>query len=183
MDISKGFYQVPLAEEDRKKTAFVTTGRKFEFTRMPFGLRNAPATFQRLVDRVLDRLETFAAPYIDVIIIFSNDCKQHFGHIQEVIRCLQQAGPTAKPAKCQWAKRTLEYLGYLVGKGLVSVPEAKVEALRNYTRPKTKAQLKSFLGLTGYYRRFILNYANYSKPLNAKTKAEAPLAVDWDEVS
>ncbi len=114
---------------------------------------------------------------------FSNDCKQHFGHIQEVIRCLQQAGLTAKLAKCQWAKRTLEYLGHVVGNGVVSVPEAKVAALRNYKRPKTKAQLKSFLGLTGYYRRFILNYANHSKPLNAKTKAEAPLAVEWDEVS
>ena len=183
MDLSKGFYQVPLAEEDREKTAFVTTGGKFEFTRMPFGFRNAPAMFQRLVDGVLGGLEAFSAPYIDDIIIFSNDCKQHFGHIQEVIGRLQQAGLTAKPAKCQWAKRTLEYLGHVVGNGLVSVPEAMVEALRNYKRPKTKAQLKSFLGLTGYYRRSILNYANYSKPLNAKTKAEAPLAVDWDEVS
>ena len=149
---------------------------------MPFGLRNAPATFQRLVDGVLGGLEAFAAPYIDDIIIFFNDCKQDFGHIREVIGCLQQAGLTAKPTKCQWAKRTLEYHGHVVGNGLVSVPEAKVEALRNYTRPKTKVQLKSFLGLTGYYRRFILNYANYSKPLNVKTKAEAPLAVDWDEV-
>ena len=183
MDLSKGFYQVPLAEEDRENTAFVTTGGKFEFTRMPFGLRNALATFQRLVDRVLGGLEAFAAPYIDDIIIFSNDCKQHFGHIREVIGRLQQAGLTAMPAQCKWAKRTLEFLGHVVGYGLVSVPEAKVEALRNYKRPKTKAQLKSFLGLTGYYRCFIFNYANYSKPLNAKTKAEAPLAVDWDEVS
>ena len=150
---------------------------------MPFGLRNVPATFQRLVDGVLDGLEAFAAPYIDDIIIFSNDCKQHFRYIREVIGRLQQAGLTAKPAKCQWAKRTLEYLGHVVGNGLVSVPEVKVEALRNYTQPKTKAQLKSFLGLTGYYRHFILNYANYSKPLNVKTKAEAPLAVDWDEVN
>ena len=149
MDLSKGFYQVPLAEEDREKTTFVTTGGKFEFTRMPFGLRNVPATFQRLVDGVLGGLEAFAAPYIDDIIIFSNDCKQHFGHIREVIGCIQQAGLTAKPAKYQWAKRTLEYLGHVVGNGLVLVPEAKVEALRNYKRPKTLAQLKSFLGLTG----------------------------------
>ena len=164
---------MPLAEEDREKTAFIITGAKFEFTRMLFGLCNAPATFQRLVDRVLCGLEAFAAPYIDDIIIFSIDCKQHFQHIREVIRHLQQAGLTAKPAKCQWAKRTLEHLRHVVGNGLVSVLEAKVEALRNYTRPKTKAQLKSFLGLAGYYRCFILNYANYSKPL----------AVDWDEVS
>ena len=132
------------------------------------------------MDVVLGGLEAFAAPYIDDTIIFSNDCEQHFGHIQEVIGCFQQAGLIAKPAKCQWAKRTLEYLGHVVRNDLVLVPEAKVEALWNYTRPKTKAQLKSILGLTGYYRHFILNY---SKPLNAKTKAEAPLAVDWDEVS
>ena len=99
MDLSKGFYQVPLAEEDREKTAFVTTGGKFEFTQRPFGLRNAPATFQRLVDVVLGGLEAFAAPYIDDIIIFSNDCEQHFGHIREVIGHLQQAELTAKPAK------------------------------------------------------------------------------------
>ena len=183
IDLSKGFYQVPLAEEDREKTAFVTTGGKFEFTRIPFGLRNAPATFQRLMDVVLGGLEAFAAPHIDDIIIFFNDCEQHSGHIREVIGRLQQAGLTAKLAKCQWAKRTLEYLGHVVGNGMVSVPEANVEALRNYTRPKIKAQLKSFLRLTGHYRRFILNYANYSKPLNAKMKAEVPLAVDWDEVS
>ena len=171
IDLSKEFYQLPLAEEDREKTAFITTGGKFEFTWMPFGLRNAPVTLQRLVDVVLGGLETFATPYMDDIIIFSNDCTQHFGHIREVIGHIQQAGLTAKPAKCQWDKRTLEYLGHVVGNGLVSVPEAKVEALRNYIRPKTKTQLKSFLELTGYYRRFILNYDNYSKPLNAKTKA------------
>ena len=96
---------------------------------------------------------------------------------------LKRAGLTAKPSKYQWAKRTLEYLGHVVGNGRVSVPEAKVEALKNYVRPKTKAQLKYFLGLTGYYRRFILNYANYSKPLNVKTKMEAPLTMDWDKVS
>ena len=127
MNLSKGFYQVPLAAEDREKTAFVTAGGKFEFTWMPFGLRNALATIQLLVDGVLGGLESFAAPYIDNIIIFSNNSKEHFGHIKEIIRHLQQAGLTAKPAKCQWAKRTLEYLGHVVGNGLVSVPEAKVE--------------------------------------------------------
>ena len=132
---------------------------------------------------VLGGLEAFAASYIDDIIIFFQRLRATLGLIREVTGRLQQAGLTAKPAKCQWAKRTLECLGHVVGNDLVSVPEAKVEVLRNYTRPKTKAQLKSFLGLTGCYRRFILNYVNYSKPLNAKAKAEAPLAVDWDEVS
>ncbi len=181
MDLSKGFYQVPLTLSAREKTAFITPFGKFHFTRMPFGLRNAPTTFQRLMEVVLVKQIEFASPYIDDILIYSQSWKDHQHHISAVVNALQQAGLTAKPSKCLWAKSKLEYLGHLVGNGQVEVPEAKIQALRNYKLPETKVQLRSFLGLASYYRRFIERFADCAKLLHDATRKEAPLTVEWTE--
>ena len=182
IDLAKGFYQVPLDPRDQEKTAFITPGGKYHFTRMPFGLCNAPSTFQRLMDVVLSGLQHSAVPYMDDILIFSEGWAAHHKHIEVVLQRLARYGLTAKPAKCAWARKTLEYLGHVVGDGKVQVPECRVQAIKNYVRPTTQKQMKSFLGLTGYYRRFIRNYAAIALPLQKACLPESPQRVNWNKV-
>ena len=129
IDLTKGYYQIPVLPEDRPKTAFCTPWGKFQFTRMPFGLRNAPTTFQRVMDGVLDGLEQYSGAYIDDILIFSETWTNHLWHIKHVLDRLRQNGLTARPKKCEWGANKLEYLGFVVGKGLMEVPEASYERL------------------------------------------------------
>ena len=122
---------------------------------MPFGLRNAPATFQRTMQTVLHGGEPFSSTYIDDIIIFSNYWEDHLQHIEFVLDCLRKFGLTAKRSKCEWEKQSLQYLGFMVGNGQLSVPQSRVTAIQNYIRPRIVKELKSFLGIMGYYRKFI----------------------------
>ena len=156
----QGFYQIPLKKADMPKTAFCTPWGKFQFTRMPFDLRNAPATFQHLMHVVLGGLESFCNAHMDDIIIFSDSWEEHLKHIQLVMEKLRQAGLTAKPSKCCWGIASISYLGHVVGKGKVSVPECKVKSIREFVKPVTKKDLQSFLGTTGYYRKFIRDYSS-----------------------
>ena len=151
LDLSKGFYQVPVNPDDVEKTAFRTPIGKFEFLAMPFGLRNAPATFQRLMDILLGDTPEFACAYMDDVIIFSNSWDDHLQHINIVMSKLAESGLTAKPSKCEWAKARLVYLGHRVGGGLVAPEECKVEAVKHFKQPGTKTGIRSFLGLAGYY--------------------------------
>ena len=181
LDLAKGFYQVPVKPEDQDKTAFITPWGKFCFLRMPFGLRNAPTTFQRLIDTALAGLEAYAVPYIDDILIYSESWEDHLEHVRVVLSKLSEAKLTAKPSKCEWGKQYAQYLGHTVGEGRVSVPEARVESIKHYVRPKTKEQLKSFLGLTGYYRKFVRNYSDVAKPLHTATHKSCPSQLEWTE--
>jgi len=124
LDLNKGFYQIPVAEADQPKTAFVTPWGKYHFVRMPFGLKNAPATFQRCMNHILQGLEQSANAYIDDVIIFSQTWEDHLLHVEQVLQRLRQAGLTAKPAKCEWGARSLVYLGHVVGQAKIAVPEA-----------------------------------------------------------
>ena len=116
---------------------------------MPFGLRNAPATFQRAMDEVLGEQADYSSTYIDDIIVYSSSWKDHLVHIREVLQALRQAGLTAKPSKCVWGAKSLTYLGHTVGYGLVQVPEARVLALKNFRFPVNKKQLRVRLLTTG----------------------------------
>ena len=112
LDLSKGFYQIPIREQDCVKTAFCSPYGKYQFTRMPFGLCNAPATFQRSMHDVLRGQEEHSATYIDDILIYSRVWEEHLQHIQAVLEALREYGLTAKPKKCRWGARSLEYLGH-----------------------------------------------------------------------
>ena len=146
LDLSKGFHQVPVHPIDVHKTAFVCPWGKFEFQRMPFGLRNAPVVFQELMVRVLDSCREFARPYIDDIIVFSANWVEHLGHFKKVLQALKEAGLTANPTKCEWGGCHMLYLGHVVGSGHLAVPEARAKAMQDYILPKTKKGLRSFLG-------------------------------------
>ena len=146
---------------------------------MPFGMRNAPSTFQRLMDIVLEGNESFCTAYIDDILVYSSTGAEHIGHVNEVLEVLQQNGLTAKPSKCVWGMETVEYLGHRVGKGEIAVPEARTEAIFKYQKPQKQSDIRAFLGVTGYYRNFIRNYVAIAQPLTAAFRKTEPKEVIW----
>ena len=179
MDLTRGYWQVPVSPDDKHKTAFAAPSGLFQFIRMPFGLKGAPATFQRLVDRVLQGLEEFSGAYIDDIIVFSKLWTDHVRHLQAVLGRLQLAGLTVKISKCHFGVTACSYLGFVVGGGLVKPEPSKVQAVLNFSTPTDKTGVRAFLGLTGYYRRFIPDFASLAAPLTDLTRKCAPMRVSW----
>lgn len=179
LDLTKGYWQVPVAKEDREKTAFTTPFGFYQFTRMPFGLQGAPATFQRMVDKILNGLNDFAGAYIDDVIVFSRSWSEHLQHLETVLRKIQQAGLTIKRKKCQFGMAECGYLGHVIGSGKVCPEVAKIQAVKNFEQPTSKTRVRSFLGLTGYYRKFIPDYATLAAPLTDLTRKTKPNRVAW----
>ena len=179
IDLNKGFHQIPIRQVDMEKTAFCTPWGKFQFTRMPFGLRNGPAVFQRLMDKLLHEDLEFTRVYIDDIVVFSTSWDQHCRHLARVFERLKHAGLTINVKKCQWGQRKCEFLGHLVGEGKVSPSECKILALRDYQQPVTKKGVRQFLGLAGYYRKYIQDYASHSVALTDATRKSAPDRLLW----
>ena len=175
--MNRGFYQVPL----EPKSAFCSPWGKFHFTRMPFGLRNAPASFQRCMDSALGHLLASTCTYIDDVLVFSDSWEDHLVHVQQVLEALKEAGLTAKPSKCVWGARSLSYLGHMVGVGYVLVPEARVREIKEYRRPVTKRDLRVFLGTVGYYRRFVPGFAGTAGSLFTALKKGSPDRLCWSD--
>lgn len=180
LDLTKGYWQIPLAKNDRAKAAFTTPFGHFQFRVMPFGLQGAPATFQRLMDVLIRGLESYAAAYLDDIVIFSENWEEHLKHLRHVLERLKGAGLTANPKKCKFAMGRCVYLGHIVGSGLVQPEESKVVAIRTFPIPKSKQQVRAFLGLAGYYRKFIPNFSATAAPLTDLTRKMCPNSVKWN---
>ena len=171
LDLQSGFWQIPMKGADMEKTAFATHNGHWEFRVMPFGLANAPATFQRLMDLVLSGLHwTHCLVYLDDVIVFAPTEEEHLRRLDLVLGRISKAGLTLKPSKCHWMKSSVKFLGHIIsGKG-VMVDPAKVESVSNFPVPKNSTEVRSFLGLTSYYRRFIDDFASRSKALAELTK-------------
>ena len=181
LDLAKGYYQVPVASDDQDKTAFVTSEGKFRFTRMPFGLKGAPTTFQRMMDTLLARSRDHASSYIDDTVVFSNTWTEHLSHLREVLGVFRDAGLTVKKAKCTFAAEECTFLGHTVGQGRVKPEIAKISAIREFQTPRSKKDVRAFLGLAGYYRRFIHNFSSIAAPLSDLTAKTMPDKVDWQQ--
>ncbi|UYV84941.1 hypothetical protein LAZ67_X004064, partial [Cordylochernes scorpioides] len=171
MDLKSGYWQIEVDEADREKTAFVTPDGLFEFKVMPFGLCNAPATFERIMDNLLRGLKwNICLCYLDDIIVFSKTMEEHILRLEMVLNCLSKAGLTLNLEKCHFGSRRMKVLGHLIdGDGIYPDPD-KVEAVRNFLRPKNVSEVRSFLGLCSYYRRFIKSFADITGPLNELLK-------------
>ncbi len=165
LDLCKEYWQVPLDNDSKQYTAYRTPSGLYHFTVLPFGLHGAPATFQRLMDQVLRGCEGWAAAYLDDVIIFSNSWEEHLTHLEETLKRIQEAGLTLNVKKCEWARQETSYLGYHLGNGKLRPQVDKVEAIRRSPRPRSKKEMRSFLGLVGWYRRFIPDFATIATPL------------------
>ena len=179
LDLAKGYWQVPVREQDRPKTAFTTPRGLFQFRMMPFGLQGAPATFQRMMDSLLRGLEGHTAAYLDDIVIHSPTWDEHMQHITNVFQRLREAGLTVKPKKCQFGMSDCTYLGHIVGNGQVRPELHKIEAIRTFPQPQTKKNVRAFLGLAGYYRKFIPHFATVAAPLTDLTRRTCPTHVAY----
>lgn len=171
-DLLKGYWQVPLTKRAREIAAFITPSGLFSYTVMPFGLRNAPATFQRLMNRVVSGLEGCAV-YLDDVVVYSDSWEEHVRRVQALFDRLWWAGLTINLAKCEFAKATVTYLGKVVGQGFVCPVEAKIQAVKQFPQPTTKKELMRFLGMAGYYRAFCKNFSIVASPLTNLLKAKA----------
>ena len=181
IDLTKGYYQVPVRASDQEKTAFVTPFGKYQFCTMPFGLKGAPTTFQRLMDIILEGMQDFSSAYIDDISIFSDSWPEHLHHLRQVFMGLLNEGLKAKKKKCKFAVTKCSHLGHVIGQGRVEPEQTKVEAVREFSRPKTKKDVRAFLGLVGYYRRFLPDFSSRTACLSDLTRAVAPNAIQWRE--
>ena len=179
LDLSRGYWQVPMSAQSRAKTAFVTSYGLFEFNVMPFGLQGAPSTFQRMMDQLLRGLEDCAAAYLDDLVIHNATWPEHLASLRKVLERLRTAGLTAKPSKCHFAMKECTYLGHIVGNGQVRPEIGKLTAVEDFPVPKTKKEVRTFLGLTGYYRKFVPCYASLAAPLTELTRSNAPTIVKW----
>lgn len=164
MDLKDAFWQINLSKESRPKTAFTVPNRPlYQFVRMPFGLCNAPQTMCRLMDKVIPyHLKNHIFVYLDDLLVVSHSLEDHIIHLLQVASRLREAGLTINIAKSQFGLKQVKFLGFIVGNGTLMVDPEKVEAIAEYPVPKTAKQLRQFLGLAGWYRRFVNDYASIS---------------------
>ena len=173
IDLESGYWQIRVAKDDEPKTAFRTRYGHYQFKVMPFGLTNAPATFQSAMNNIFRKyLDDFVVVFLDDILIFSKDATQHAKHLQIVLDILRQNNYFARLHKCYFAENAIEFLGHIISKNKIAMDPAKIQAVQDWPTPTTVKQVRSFLGLAGYYRRFIDHFASIASPLTNLTRHE-----------
>ena len=171
IDLRSGYHQIRMKEGDEWKTAFKTKFGLYEWLVMPFGLTNAPSTFMRLMNHVLRHfIGKFVVVYFDDILIYSHNENDHVDHIRQVLHVLRDNKLYGNLAKCTFCKEKVIFLGFVVSKNGVEVDESKIEAIKNWPTPMNISQIRSFLGLAGFYRRFVRDFSTIAAPLNELTK-------------
>ena len=182
LDMASGYWQVKLDAESRPKSAFITHRGLHEFVQMPFGMCNAPASFQRVMEVVLSGLlwkNCFA--YIDDVLVCSRTFEEHLCHLESVFSRLRQAGLRLKPKKCLFLREEVPYLGFIVTRSGIKPDPLKTDKIRQYPPPEDVTQVRQFLGLSSYYRRFVPGFSKIAEPLHLLLKKGAifQLSVDY----
>lgn len=171
IDLAKGFHQILVREDDRKKTAFSTPFGHYEFVRMPFGLKNAPSTFQRLMNSILrNYINKTCVVYMDDILVFSSSLSEHIISVRNIFRTLRKASLKIQIDKCDFFRKETQFLGHVLTTTGVKPDPRKVSIIQKLKLPQTEKQIKSFLGMTGFYRKFVSNYAKIAYPMTKYLK-------------
>lgn len=180
IDLRSGYHQLKVREEDVPKTAFRTRYGHYEFLVMPFGLTNAPAAFMDMMNRVCrSMLDKSVIVFIDDILVYSKSESDHVKHLREMLETLRQERLYAKFSKCEFWLRQVQFLGHTISCDGVSVDPSKIEAIQKWEQPKNASEVRSFLGLAGYYRRFIRDFSKIAVPLTSLTRKD--IKFEWGE--
>ncbi|GBG73286.1 hypothetical protein CBR_g13005 [Chara braunii] len=180
IDLKSGYHQIEVHPDDEYKTAFRSRYGHYEFIAMPFGLTNGPTTFQRCMnDLFRPWLDRFVVVYLDDILVFSKTLQEHQGHLRQVLEKLREANFKINPKKCEWAKTQVLYLGHVLDGDGIKPEDSKIAAIRDWSTPRTLTELRSFLGLANYYRKFVRNFSTIAAPLRRFLKKET--IWKWDK--
>ena len=180
IDLRTSYHQLRVRETDIPKTAFITRYGHFQFTMMPFGLTNVPATFMDLMHRVFQPyLDQFVVVFVDDILIYSQSEWEHVDHLRIILQLLRDHQLYAKFSKCKFCLTEVRFLGHVVSASSVSMDPEKVEAVMSWERPKSVFEIRSFLGLARYYRRFIEDFSRLATLMTRLTRKEVKF--DWDD--
>jgi len=174
IDMVMGYHQIEMAEEDRAKTAFSTKEGHWEYKRLPFGLKTAPATFQRMMNMVLSGLTgSRCFIFLDDIVVNAKSLADHDTKIRQVFDRLRGSNLKLKPEKCEFLRKEVSYLGHVISENGVLLDKTKTKVVEKFPTPQTVKQLKSFLGLMSYCRRFIPGFSRLASPLHKLLKKDA----------
>ncbi|XP_068207579.1 uncharacterized protein [Palaemon carinicauda] len=180
IDFTKGYWQIKVRSEDVPKTAFVTPDGQYEFLKMPFGMVNAGATYVKCMRTLLKGLDNVES-YIDDLLVHTKSWSEHLETLQELFQRIRNANLTVRPSKCILASETVQFLGHEIQGGTLSLQETNISKIQSAPQPKTKKEVRSFLGLTGFYRAYVPNYATIAAPLSDLTKKGKSNVVQWHE--
>ncbi|GJX37742.1 putative reverse transcriptase domain-containing protein [Tanacetum coccineum] len=180
IDLRSGYHQLRVREQDIPKTAFRTRYGHYEFQVMPFGLKNAPAVFMDLMNRVCKPyLDKFVIVFINDILIYSKDKKEHEEHLKDILELLKKEKLYAKFSKCEFWIPKVQFLGHVIDSTCIHVDPAKIESIKDWASPKTPTEIRQFLGLAGYYRRFIEGFSKIAKSM--MKLSQKGIKFDWGE--
>ena len=184
LDLCKGYWAIPIKESERDKTSFTCAQGQFRWVTLPFGLKNSGAIFSRMMRKLLRPLKQEAVSnFMDDMIIATETWEEHVQVLEAVLARLKECNLRAKPSKCYFGYEKLSFLGHEVDRGTIRPEEDKLEKIQKAQPPQTKKELRSFLGLANYYRKFVPNFATIALPLTDRTKKGHPDRISWDEDS
>lgn len=182
IDLKSGFHQIEMDPDSRAKTAFSTPNYHLEFNRLPFGLKNSPATFQRLMDNILRGVANeYCCVYLDDIIVYSVSLAEHLARLEKVFQRLRKANLKIQLDKTEFLRTEIAYLGHVITPEGVKPNPDKIKAILNYPLPTTATEIKSFLGLLGYYRKFIKDFARITKPMTSCLRKGSKIDINCPE--
>lgn len=168
IDLRSGYHQVRIKEQDISKTAFRTRYGHYEFTVVPFGLTNAPAAFMCLMNGVFRKyLDKFIIVFLDDILIYSKTEEEHEEHLRITLQVLRENQLYAKMSKCSFYQKQIQYLGHVISEEGIAIDPSKIEAIKEWPTPKNVTEVRSFMGLAGYYRSFIESFSRIAYPITA----------------